>query len=92
MHLFSVRLPWHKALEACVQRLPDRFSVGFKLAFAGADHAGLHFHAQVFGLLIEFSVYDRRHWNYVEDRWMLPGEEFQGSEARTCGFPVHEEE
>jgi hypothetical protein len=39
------------------------------------DHAGLNLQVALFGLSIEYSVYDIRHWNDDEDRWYLQGEE-----------------
>ena len=39
------------------------------------DHAGLRLSVALFGLEIEYHIYERRHWNEDEDRWYLPGEE-----------------
>ena len=39
------------------------------------DHAGLNLRVALFGLLIEYHIYEGRHWNDDEDRWYLPGEE-----------------
>jgi hypothetical protein len=39
------------------------------------DHAGLYLWFALFGLAIEYHIYERRHWNYDKDRWYLPGEE-----------------
>jgi hypothetical protein len=39
------------------------------------DHAGLYLWFALFGLAIEYRIYDTRHWNYCKDCWYLPGEE-----------------
>lgn len=46
----------------------------FKFTTKG-DHAGLDLVLGLFGYAIHFRVYDTRHWNYEEGRWMVYTEE-----------------
>jgi hypothetical protein len=39
------------------------------------DHAGFRVEIELFGFYFYFQVYDGRHWNYEQNRWMTPGEE-----------------
>ena len=39
------------------------------------DHAGFDLTIGLLGHTIHFQVYDNRHWNYKEDRWMFYTEE-----------------
>ena len=34
------------------------------------DHAGVDCNLDFFGLMIHNQVYDTRHWNYAQNRWM----------------------
>ena len=38
------------------------------------DHAGLTLEVEVLGFYILFNVYDTRHWNTNDNRWMRAGE------------------
>jgi len=73
-----LRLPFHKNVEIGFQNLThdisynkkkSRFESYFKLCFSGSDHAGLRSHVELWGLLIEFSVTDSRHWDDDTDTW-----------------------
>lgn len=33
------------------------------------DHAGFEINLELFGFYFIFNIYDKRHWNYGEDRW-----------------------
>lgn len=33
------------------------------------DHAGFRFYVEIFRLNFEVSIYDNRHWDYVNDCW-----------------------
>lgn len=70
---------WHKSFEVGVQRVRHGDDVrGFALRFSlttRGDHAGLAFSVALAGTMLEINVYDRRHWNWLEGRWMLPGEQ-----------------
>ena len=39
------------------------------------DHAGLHIHLEVIGIMWLCSIHDNRHWNWEADRWYVSGEE-----------------
>ena len=39
------------------------------------DHAGIDIEIGVLGYCVHFTVYDNRHWNYEEGRWMQYSEE-----------------
>lgn len=67
----------HKAFEVGLQRRDRDGRKGLDLSFrytSRGDHAGLLFNVSLFGRTFELNVYDRRHWNWLEDRWMRPGE------------------
>lgn len=39
------------------------------------DHAGVNLELGLFGYEIHFTIYDNRHWNHEEGRWMIYTEE-----------------
>lgn len=39
------------------------------------SHAGIDIEVGVLGYCVHFTVYDNRHWNYEEGRWMQYSEE-----------------
>jgi hypothetical protein len=39
------------------------------------DHAGLNLELGLFGYEIHVTLYDNRHWNWEEGRWMIYDEE-----------------
>ena len=39
------------------------------------DHAGMNIELALLGYHIGFTVYDNRHWNHEEHRWMIYTEE-----------------
>lgn len=39
------------------------------------DHAGLNLELGLLGYEIHFNIYDNRHWNHEENRWMIYTEE-----------------
>ena len=48
------------------------FKVDFR--FWGSDHQGPSFEIDLFGYLFNIQIYDRRHWNWDEDRWQTDEE------------------
>lgn len=49
-----------------------RLEVGFTVR---QDHAGINLELGLLGYEIHFTIYDNRHWNYEENRWMIYSEE-----------------
>lgn len=43
-----------------------RFEFGFTIR---EDHAGLNLELGLFGYEIHFTIYDNRHWDYINNRW-----------------------
>lgn len=54
----------------------EYFNLHFSLT-RKCDHAGLRFELNILSFGFEFMVYDKRHWDYDNDRWI------QGSYGRT---------
>jgi len=51
----------------------------FDLSFSftrKTDHAGFYFILTIFKYCLRLSIYDNRHWNWEENRWYKPGEEY----------------
>lgn len=60
----------NKALEIDFASVSDqRFDFCFRLNFSGRDHAGLRIVLVVFALRFALSLYDTRHWSYLNKRW-----------------------
>ena len=76
-----INLFCNKMLEAGFQLYdnPD-FEISIRLNFTGRDHAGFSFFIQLWRLFFEFSLEDKRHWNYNKNRWYLPGESIVSNE------------
>ncbi len=50
--------------------------VGFEFRYTTRqDHAGVYISLALFGYDVIFNVYDNRHWNSEESRWMIYTEE-----------------
>jgi len=74
-HYLITELFFNKSLEIGYARDPEKhFDLYFHFCPAGHDHAGLSFSVSLFGWLFEFSLRDRRHWNYQLNRWMTDEE------------------
>jgi hypothetical protein len=95
--LYLVGNLWgHKSFEVGLQhvrhlRPKDDSARGFSfnLRFTTrGDHAGLIFNLCAFGLMFEASLYDKRHWNWIEDRFMLPGEKLSLPPTSGLGEPL----
>lgn len=50
------------------------FGIWFDLSFQGRSHAGFSIMIDVWKYYFNLEVYDRRHWNYKENRWCTPEE------------------
>lgn len=60
----------HKFWEFQADKTSD--ILGFEFRFTTRqDHAGLFVSLALFGYDIIFNIYDNRHWNYEENRWMF---------------------
>jgi len=67
---FTAGPVFNKCLETGFQLLRKNEGFNFYWRFnTRGDHAGLKFNIELFGLLFEFNIYDRRHWDYVKDTW-----------------------
>lgn len=53
----------------------DLFGVTLDLSWVGSDHAGAELELCLLGYAANFRLYDKRHWNYDEGRWMTPEEQ-----------------
>jgi len=70
MYLFYEQLSKHKFLEVQLDRFEEwsYFKFNFELT-RKQDHAGLHFHLELFGFSVIVAIYDHRHWNYDKNEW-----------------------
>lgn len=62
-------LPKHKAWEFNGYRTNLIFTKEIHLKFKG-DHAGLHTMFGLFGYAVELNLYDTRHWDWENNKWM----------------------
>ena len=71
----DIKLTENKAFEW--EFLADNKSGNeFLLSFNDkGDHAGFCFRVKFLNYYVSFTLYDKRHWNWKEDRWYYPGEE-----------------
>jgi hypothetical protein len=64
----------HKHWE--VELLQTRQLIGFEFRFTTRQsHAGLNLELALFGYSVSLQIYDNRHWNHEEGRWMIYNEE-----------------
>lgn len=60
----------HKFWEFQLAKIPSSFLFGFQASFnTKQDHAGFRIELTLFGLFIEFQIYDHRHWDYEANDW-----------------------
>lgn len=59
---FSVQISkWHRPINILLIELD--------LNWKGQDHAGPRFELEILGYVIILNLYDKRHWNYSENRF-----------------------
>jgi hypothetical protein len=59
----------HKAWEFNGYRTNQIVDAELRLTFK-CDHAGLHTMFGLFGYSVEFSIYDTRHWDRENNKWI----------------------
>jgi hypothetical protein len=59
----------YKFWEIQIMKTADIICIDFSLTHM-RDHAGLEIELGLFGWNTNFKLYDSRHWNNVENRWM----------------------
>jgi hypothetical protein len=64
----------HKYIELEVYRDSSLLSINFSWTIR-QSHAGLDIELGLLGYCVHFNLYDNRHWNYTEGRWMRYSEE-----------------
>ncbi len=64
----------HKYVELEVYRDSSLLSINFSWTIR-QSHAGLDIELGLLGYCVHFNLYDNRHWNYTEGRWMRYSEE-----------------
>lgn len=58
----------------------------------GHDHAGVNLEVALFNYTLILNLYDNRHWNYEENRWMTDAEIKADEEEYYAKHPLTEEE
>lgn len=58
----------HKYWEIQIIRCYNLLRFEFELSIR-QDHAGLNLELGLFGYEIHFTIYDNRHWDYINNRW-----------------------
>lgn len=88
---FNIRNPWwdrfanikvwsgetpikHKYWEVQITKCDNLLRVEFETT-TRQDHAGVRLELGLLGYEIDFTIYDNRHWNSEEGRWMFYTEE-----------------
>ena len=64
----------HKYWEIQVIKNDNLLRVEFEFT-TQQDHAGVRLELGLFGYEVHFTIYDNRHWNHEEHRWMIYTEE-----------------
>jgi len=64
----------HKFWEVQIMKTDDIVSFDLRVT-TRRDHAGAELWLGLLGYSINFNVYDNRHWNHSEGRWMIYTEE-----------------
>ena len=64
----------HKYWEVQVIKNDNLFRLEFEVT-TKQDHAGCNLELGLLGYEIHFNIYDNRHWNSEEGRWMVYTEE-----------------
>lgn len=60
----------NKAWEFAVNRFEEWQWFTFEVKLTrNCDHAGFHIELELFGLFVELSIYDVRHWSYEKNKW-----------------------
>lgn len=73
--LFSKKLTTYKSLEIQTEHDNDIYYFNFEITFKRkCDHAGFMFTITLFNFFFYFDIYDIRHWNDNENRYMKEGE------------------
>jgi len=66
----SSKLAKHKAYECQVIYEPSTLLLfSLRGSWRGRDHAGLAVGLGLLGLNLDFNLYDRRHWDYKNQKW-----------------------
>ena len=68
----DVKLTRNKNFEIQISRFnpANLVELSVDLEWNGRDHAGPGITFEIFGFFFNAHVYDSRHWNYDEHRWM----------------------
>ena len=64
----------HKYWEVEVIKNDNLLRIEFEVT-TQQDHAGVNLELGLLGYEVHFTVYDNRHWNHEEHRWMVYTEE-----------------
>lgn len=72
----DVKLSENKNFEIQISRFERShlLDVAIDLGWWGRDHAGPELDLNVLGYMFNAKIYDSRHWNYDEHRWMTDEE------------------
>jgi hypothetical protein len=72
----DVRLSSNKNFEIQISKFQadNLLDIAIDLQWWGRDHAGPELDINVFGYMFNVKIYDSRHWNYDENRWMTDEE------------------
>ena len=63
-----------KQIEVQITKGPELFRIEFEVT-TQQDHAGFNIELGLLGYCLHFTLYDIRHWNHEEGRWMFYTEE-----------------
>ena len=64
----------HKFWEVEILKNDNLLRLEFEIT-TQQDHAGVRLELALFGYEISLAIYDSRHWNHEEHRWMIYTEE-----------------
>jgi hypothetical protein len=70
------KLSKNKNFEIQISRFvpTELVNVGIDLRWRGQDHQGPEIDLNIYGYMFNVKIYDRRHWNWEENRWQTDEE------------------
>lgn len=69
-YVYSLELTKHKFFEFQIMYYYDSyFSLELEIIFSGRDHAGPRLTISFLGYILDFSIFDNRHWNKEKNEW-----------------------
>lgn len=77
---YTSQLSDHKFWEVEIYREPYRLiGIDINLQWRGIDHAGPELELSLFTYTLTMKIYDNRHWNSTENKWVDDVDSYNGN-------------